>query len=570
MILSLRAALRGAVAGDVAPNSNPEPVNTIQFLVRAARRWRLVGSLLAAGLGAAAWGAPLIIDVREAGAVGDGQALCTAAIQQCIDRCAAAGGGTVLLAGGTYVSGTLEMKSRVTLQIEAGATLLGSPRPQDYPARRSAVRSYTDNYVRQALLVGENLEHVTLRGAGTIDGNGGAFRWKEYLTRPYVIRFVQCRDVLVEGLTLQASPMWMQHYLACDRLRLRGLRVFNHVSYNNDGLDLDGCHDVAVSDCVFDTDDDALCLKSTLDRACENVTISNCVLSSHCNAFKLGTESNGGFQNITLANCVILSPRFSKVMYGIQRGLGGIALEMVDGGRLENVAISNVTIDGVNVPIFLRLGHRARPFAADGPKPAMGSFRNVSISNVIATRTGSIGCSITGLPGHAVENVALVNVSVESAGGGKRELVDKAIPELPGAYPESRMFGDLPAYGFYCRHVRGLTIDGLRLHARAPDARHALVCDDVQGLDLHGLKTGSAPGSAPVVRLTQCQDMLVRGCYPGGVAEVFLQVDGDASRGIALVGNDLSRVGRVAQIAGGLPPEVVREAGNLGPPTVPR
>lgn len=534
-----------------------------RFIPVAVRSGRRVVALFMICTGALAGGSQLVVDVRDEGAVGDGRTLCTAALQKGIERCAAAGGGTVFFPAGTYLSGTLVLKSHVTLHLDSGATLLGSTRAQDYPPRHSAVRSYTDNYVRQALLVAEDVEHVSLRGSGTIDGNGGAFRWKEYLNRPYVIRFVQCRDVLVEGIALRASPMWMQHYLACDRLRLHGIRVFNHVSYNNDGLDIDGCHDVAVSDCVIDSDDDALCLKSTLDRACENVTITNCILSSHANAFKLGTESNGGFKNITFSNCVILSPRFSKAMYGVQRGQGGIALETVDGGHLENIAINNVSITGVNVPIFLRLGHRARPFLADGPKPAMGSFRNVTINNVIATRAGRIGCSITGLPGHPVENIALANVSVEFEGGGKKELVAKEVPERADAYPESRMFGDLPAYGFYCRHVRGLRISDLRVRTLEPDARHAVVCDDVHGLEVNGLNSESSPGAAAVLRFTQCNDALVRGCRPAGVIDVFLKLEGEATRGIALIGNYFPGVRRISEATIGLPQTAVREAGNV-------
>ncbi|MBI5689740.1 MAG: glycoside hydrolase [Verrucomicrobia bacterium] len=511
-------------------------------------------------LAASARLAALTLDAREAGAVPDGRALCTAVLQQCLDRCAAAGGGTVVLPPGIYRSGTLDLRSRVTLRIEAGATLLGSADPRDYPARRPAVRSYTDNYVSQALLAGEDLEQVAIEGGGVIDGNGGAFKWKEYLTRPYVIRLVACRDVRVEGVTLQASPMWMQHYLACDRVRLRGLRVFNHVSYNNDGLDLDGCHDVQVSDCVIDSDDDALCLKSTLDRACENITITNCVLSSHCNAFKLGTESNGGFRNITFSNNVIVSPRSTQAMYGVQRGMGGIALETVDGGHLDNVVVSNVAIRGVHVPIFLRLGNRARPFLAGAAKPPLGSFRRVMLSNIVATGAGRIGCSITGVPGGIAEDITLANVSLEFEGGGGRDLAAKPVPERADAYPESRMFGDLPAYGLYCRHLRGLRVSGLQLRTVAPDARHALVADDVERLEIDGLDTTSAPGAAAVVRLQDARQVLVRGARPAGPVDVFLHVAGPATREVVLVASHLASVGRPVVVATEVLSDTVRES----------
>jgi polygalacturonase len=405
---------------------------------------------------------------------------------------------------------------------------------------------------------------VILRGSGTIDGNGGAFRWKEYRDRPYVIRLVKCQDVTIEGLTLRDSPMWMQHYLACDRVRIRGLRVFNHASYNNDGLDLDGCHDVTVSDCLIDSDDDAIVLKSTLDQACENVTITNCVLSSHANAFKLGTESNGGFKNIAFSNSVILSPRFSQSMYGIQRGLAGIALETVDGGHLENVVISNITITGVNVALFLRLGDRGRPFLPDGPKLPVGSFRNVSISNITATKTGRTGCSITGLPGSEVQNVTLSDISFEYEGGGKRELAEKEVPERPDAYPESRMFGELPAYGLYCRHVRGLTLRNVRLNTVAPESRHAVVCDDVRELTVEGLSVpATTKDAASVLRFSQVQDAQVRGFRARGAVDVLLKLDGELTQGVALLGSDFTLVRRIVDSASNVPADAIRQAGNV-------
>ena len=246
-----------------------------------------------------------LLDVRDFGAQPDGKALCTAAIQKAIDACAAMGGGSVYLPPGTLRSGTIYLKSNVTLLLESGSTLLGSENIADYPRNVPAVRSYTDNYVDRSLIAGQDLENVAIRGRGTIDGNGGKFRWPQYLTRPYAIRLVRCRGILIEGVTMRNSAMWMQHYLACDRVTVRGITVFNHVTHNNDGIDLDGCHDATVSDCCFDSDDDAITLKSTLNRACENITITNCTAASHCSAIKMGTESNGGFKNITIANCAI-------------------------------------------------------------------------------------------------------------------------------------------------------------------------------------------------------------------------------------------------------------------------
>lgn len=504
-------------------------------------------------------------DVLQYGAATDGTTLCTAAIQKAIDDAAAHGGGTVVVPAGRYLTGTLWMKSHVTLELDAGATLLGSPNPNDYPAKLPGIRSYTDHYVRQALIAGEDLQRIAIRGRGTIDGQGAAFHWKEYENRPYLIRFVGCRDVLVEGITLQNSAMWMEHYLACDRVTIRGVRVFNHVSYNNDGLDIDGCRDVCISECMFDSDDDALCLKSTLDRACENVTINNCVLSSHCNALKMGTESNGGFKNITITNCAISSPRYSKPTYGRETGIAGIALEIVDGGTLDGVNVSNVSIDGVAVPIFLRLGNRARPFTPDGPKPAIGSFRNVNIHNVIARGASPIGCSITGLPEHCIEGVSLSNLQLTFAGGGGADLAAADVPEHPEKYPESTMFGTLPAYGFYCRHVRALRMHDVRLQTAEPDGRHAIVCDDVSDLTISGMEAAGTSSGPALIRLTDTAAALITGCRPIGPAGTMLRLEGQATRQITLLGNDLVGIGCVSDVAEDVPKHALFQTANRLP-----
>ena len=240
---------------------------------------------------------------------------------------------------------------------------------------------------------------------------------------------------------MRSAGSWMQHYRRCDHLTIRDIAVFNHVSYNNDGLNIDSCRDVVITGCTVDSDDDAIVMKSLSVSPCENITISDCLVSSHCNSIKMGTESGGGFQNITVNNCAICSPRYSKVIYGRQRGLAGVALEIVDGGTLDRVAISNLAIKGVNVPIFMRLGNRARLYEKDQPQPDVGKLSNVIISDIIATECSQIGCSITGLPGHTIENVTLSNIQLGFEGGGTKEDASRQIPEKPTSYPESTMFG---------------------------------------------------------------------------------------------------------------------------------
>ena len=225
--------------------------------------------------------------------------------------------------------------------------------------------------------------------------------------------------------------MWMQHYLGCQRVTVRGIHVWNYRNQCNDGIDLDGCQDCIVSGCVFESDDDGITLKSTFERPSQNIVISNCVARSHCNAIKMGTESNGGFKNITITNCVVTSPpRDIKVVNGCSRGSGGLALELVDGGTLENVAVSNLAIDGATVAHLPAAGQSRRGRSArQSPKPGVGTFRNVVLSNIVAAHAGKIGCSITGIPGHPIENVQLSNIQITFEGGGTREEAAAKVPE---------------------------------------------------------------------------------------------------------------------------------------------
>ena len=437
---------------------------------RLPRRRFLAGS---AGSAFALGNVPLFTPSNY-GAVGDGKRLDTKPLQSAIDACARAGGGTVLLPAGRYLCGTLFLKSNVTLHLSAGCVLLGSPNLADYPTTIPGLRSYTDNYCEKCLIYGENLENITIEGAGIIDGQGKAFTGP-YKVRPFLLRLAACRRVNVSGIAFKDSPMWVQHYLACENVAIHGISVHSRANANNDGIDIDGCDRVRISDCEISSGDDAIVLKSTFGRPAKNVVVNNCVLSTHCNALKLGTESNGGFESIVISNCTIYETR-----------LAGIALESVDGGRLDRVQVANITMDGVGAPIFLRLGDRGRPYEKDGPRQPPGRLRNVIIRDVQAVRAGRIGCAMSGLPGHPIEDVALDNIRLEFEGGGKPLHARGEVPEYPDKYPEYSMFGALPAFGFYCRHVRGLHFRDVHLTAARPEERPALLTDDVEGMEISG------------------------------------------------------------------------------------
>jgi polygalacturonase len=486
------------------------------------------------------------LNVRDFGARGDGVSLDTAALQEAIDTCAQSGGGTVYFPPGRFLSGSLVLRSRVTVDLDNGATLLGSTKLEDYPTHVAGVRSYTDNYTERSLIYGEALAQISLQGRGTIDGQGAAFKGP-YKVRPYLIRLIGCKDVSVRELTLRDSPMWVQHYLACEGVCIDGITVVSKCNGNNDGIDIDGCNRVRISNCDIQSGDDAIVLKSTLARVCRNVVITNCILNSDCNAFKLGTESNGGFEDIVLSNCV---------MYDTH--LAGIALEMVDGGALARVNVSNVTMKNVRCPLFVRLGNRARPFESGSPKPGMGTLRDVIIRDVQATGANRTGCSIAGLPEHPVENVSLSNIRLTFAGGGKAEDAQRQVPEKADAYPEYSMFGVLPAYGLYCRHVRNLTFDNVEVGTATSDGRPSLGCDDVTGMLIRGWNAVSGGADVPAVRFEDVTDASVERLRAPSEARTWLRVGGKNSGRIALSDTALKEGANRVEIGPEVPKEAVR------------
>ena len=424
-------------------------------------------------------------NIVDYGAVSDTTRLSTEAIQRAVDDCSAAGGGRVVVPAGSYKTGTLVLRSHVDFHLETGATLYGSTRLEDYrPMKTDYVSLRTWGETVQ-LIFADKVQDVSISGRGTIDGRGAAFQklsWNdEGITRPHLLRFIQSQDIRIEDVTLRNSGCWMQHYLACDRVLIRGIKVYNRNNYNNDALDLDGCHDVRVSDLIADSDDDAITLKSTSPRLCENIVIHDCIVSSHCNAIKLGTETNGGFRNISISNCVVKpSEDQSSQFFGdpSKRGTSTISLEIVDGGTLENVHISNIVAEGTESPIFIRLGNRARGYAEGVPVTAIGTIRNVRLSNISVTGAGRTGCSITGLPGHPVEDIWLSDITISQQGGCKQ--VEVPADEKEKDYPEATMWGVLPAKGFFVQHARNVNFRNVTVMTAEPDERPEYVKVDVE------------------------------------------------------------------------------------------
>jgi len=466
------------------------------------------------------------VSVKTFGAKGDGTTLDTKAIQKAIDQCAQQGGGTVWFPAGRYLTTTLFLKDNITLDIPAGTTILGATDISLYPVLTPKIPYYSNDNIHFALFYAEGNQNISLRGNGIIDGQGAAFKDtspafpKNYNARPFVFWFVQVKGLTVKELNLRNSGFWMQHYLNCEEVLIDGISVFNHSNKNNDMMDIDGCKNVRIINCLGDSDDDGITLKSMNEYPVENVVISNCILSSHCNAIKCGTESSGGFKNITITNCIVRpSAVADRAIYGHPTGNSGITLATVDGGELDGVVIDNIRISGPQAPIFLRLGNRARPYKKDQGTVAVGTLRNVSISNIVATGASRLGCLLAGLPNHPIENVNLSNISISFSGGGTLADAQKQLPENEKKYPDTEQFGISNAYGFQVRHARNISLKNIQLHYLQTDERPSIVLDHVQNGTLDGISSAVAPTAEAFVQLRNSQSIRILNCFPTLVAK---------------------------------------------------
>ena len=515
--------------------------------------------MAATGIGS---GAPMksAKSILDYGAAPGGKTLNTAAIQRAIDDVFQAGGGLVYAPPGIYLTGGIELKSRVTLYVEAGCVLLGSPNIGDYAYHPGPPLLGDAN--GHHLIFARNADDVTLCGPGVIDGQGEAY-WEPNPDRPPakpeeawhdvasghfqaignnnrpspMVEFVECRNLRIAGVTLRNSSGWTLRPISCESVFIDGVRIRNpFYGRNTDGMDITACRNVFVSNCDITGGDDGICLKSENPyggavRPSKNITITNCVVSSASNGFKMGTATFGAFENIVFSNSVLFSDNDSPMM---NRVIGGINIETVDGGSVDGVVISNIRMQNVRAPIFVRLGARTK---------GEGTFlRNVLIEGVDST--GSIvTSSITGVPGLRPSDITISNCRLRTVEQGQADWALRAIPEVTGEYPESWMMGRLPAFGFYVRHADRVRLRNVECIADKPDARPAIVCDDVDDIILAGLELSAPTGYAPIFDLRNTRRAFLNGMRsPAGTGtQVFAAISGAASSGITLLGNSLNK-----------------------------
>lgn len=410
--------------------------------------------------------------ISSFGTLGGGQVPDTAVIQKAIDSCSAQGGGTIRFPAGKYLSGSILLRTGVTLHLEEGAVLLGSPQPGDYRSL-DPFRDGTGGELGFAFIGAMDATDVGIEGKGVIDGQGkevlAALGRGERNRRPFLLRFVRCANVSLKDIKLRQSAVWTCHLSQCHNVAVERVKINSHAGSNNDGIDVDSCELVRISDCDIDTGDDSICLKTTSRLPCRDVTISNCKLKSNCATIKAGTESVGDFENIRISGCQLLDAR-----------LGGIKLLSVDGARMQNIEITDTVMLAGHIPIFLRLGGRLKTFRPADLKREVGLLRNITIRNFRATAEGP-GIVISGIPEHRIEEVRIFNLDFKLKGGGTPESGATELPEAVTAYPEITMFGkQLPAALLYARHVEGLDVSEVKVAFEQPDPRPLQVLVDAQ------------------------------------------------------------------------------------------
>jgi polygalacturonase len=434
------------------------------------------------------------LNIRDLGASPDGVLDSTAAIQKAIDQCGQSGGGTVLIPPGRYVTGTLWMRSHVTLHVDNGATLLGSGEVSAFPLWASNWEGPGVKPMYAPLIAGEGLQSIAITGHGILDGRG-QFWWDLFRrnelpnVRPNLIRLIDCKDVLISGITLTNSPFWTLNPTACDNVTITGLTLRNpHDSPNTDGINPDSCRNVHISNCHIDVGDDCVTIKSGTEtdgranlRPCENLTITNCTMLHGHGGVVMGSEMSGGVRNIAISNCI-----FS----GTDRGIR-LKSRRGRGSCIEDLSVSNIVMEDVFSPMTINLFYdigaegtdRVKdqsPYPVDAGTP---QFRRLRYSNILAKRVKYAAAYVLGLPEMFVEDVSFENCTIYMDPDNTKGGAPVMAPGIP----------DLCRAGIMVRNAHNVKIRRVDVHHQLGPAISVNNCREIAIGDLYAKKDGEFP-----------------------------------------------------------------------------
>ena len=507
-----------------------------------------------------------VFNVREFGAKGDGKTLDTVAVQSAIDAAHKDQGGTILIPAGTFVIGTIELKSNVTLKVAAQGRLLGSETPQHYKAG-DGIPASNGNVV---MISAANAENVSIEGPGTIDGNGAKFftgkgdmtgpgqnSAEGYFQRPHLLVFYQCKNLSIRNVFLTASAYHCARILDCNRVFLDSVRIYNRVNLNNDGFHINSSQYVHIVNCDVVCQDDACALFGSN----KFVTVTNCTFSTRWSVFRFG---GGEAENITISNCVIYDTF-------------GCPIKMRCGARsrFENISFSNLIMQNVTGPISVGLDStRRNNSSTSSTPPPKGIVRNISFNGirgfVVAEgkqhpdlswpqkfRPGETRHCIVvnGVGDDILENISFQDIHFTFEGGGTAAEAAAEVPKIAGEYFE---IGTPPAYGLYARNVRGLTVNNVRFEVSKPDLRPAIDLDNVSDVAITSLSAQGNLGAKSVVRVKDTRSVLLTASRVLTPASAFIELVGTNNVGITIDGCDISKAGKPVIYSGGATAKAVR------------
>jgi hypothetical protein len=492
----------------------------------------LLTALLLAPLAALHAAEPKVFDITAYGTKSDGQTLNTAAIQKAIDACHASGGGTVLVPRGVFVSGSLRLKSKVTLRLERDAILRGSPDIADYTVETAELHwggfwKFAASQWRQCLVYAEDAEEIGIEGPGTIDGQGGrerkVFPSAKDPRRPMLVRLVGCRKVTVREVNLLDPASFTTFFVRSEDIHIERVTIRSRNSTNGDGLDFDGCKRVRIQDCDIDAGDDGIGPKVFHpDWPNEDFEISGCRITSRWHAIRVGAESIAPIRRLAVRDCVFT------------RCQGGIKIEASEGALFEDLSFSRIEMKQVCQPIMVLASRFAFSAHNRSARPPAGRIRKVRFSDIraIAAIREDVSmkakggkkdpfqrpCSaVVSRPGSHIEDVSFTNIDLTFPGGGTTEEASRLdVGELLESTDYMKWAvpfdGEVPASALYLRHVKGVRLENVRFSVEKPDARAFIAGDDVEGLTLNGV-VGHAPAPVPgLAKLADAMDVTEKDC----------------------------------------------------------